>query len=102
VNLLDNAIKYGKSARVGVDDNDESLEIRVRDEGPGIPEEYRDSVFERFTQVPGTAGKRRGTGLGLAFAKLAVEAHGGTIWACDAEPEGACFRMRLPLRPPAA
>ena len=104
-NLLDNALKFtpqGGSIDLRIEDAGESVLISLSDTGPGIPEEYRESVFERFTQVPGTAGKRRGTGLGLAFAKLAVEAHGGTIWACDAEPEGACFRMRLPLRPPAA
>jgi signal transduction histidine kinase len=98
-NLLDNALKFtpaGGSIDLRVEPADDSVEITLSDTGPGIPEEYRKSIFERFTQVPGVAGKRRGTGLGLAFAKLAVEAHGGRIWVEDGAPQGACFKIRLP------
>jgi signal transduction histidine kinase len=101
-NLLDNALKFtpaGGSIELQASLEDDSVLITIRDTGPGIPEEYRETVFERFTQVPGIAGRRRGTGLGLAFAKLAVEAHGGRIWLENGLGEGSCFRLRLPLAP---
>jgi PAS domain S-box-containing protein len=101
-NLLDNALKFTPAG--GSIDLEASLEedfvlISIHDTGPGIPQEYRKAVFERFTQVPGLAGRRRGTGLGLAFAKLAVEAHGGRIWVEDGSAEGSSFKLRLPLMP---
>jgi PAS domain S-box-containing protein len=101
-NLLDNALKFtpaGGSIDLQASLEDDSVLITIRDTGPGIPEEYRETIFERFTQVPGIAGRRRGTGLGLAFAKLAVEAHGGRIWLEDGLEGGSCFRLRLPLIP---
>jgi signal transduction histidine kinase len=99
-NLLDNALKFtpaGGSIDLRIAPTEDAVLISLRDTGPGIPEEYRESIFERFTQVPGAAGKRRGTGLGLAFAKLAVEAHGGRIWVEDGVQAGACFHIQLPL-----
>ena len=99
-NLLDNALKFtpaGGSIDLRIAPTEDAVLISLRDTGPGIPEEYRESIFERFTQVPGAAGKRRGTGLGLAFAKLAVEAHGGRIWVEDGAQAGACFHIQLPL-----
>jgi PAS domain S-box-containing protein len=104
-NLLDNALKFtpaGGSVDLRIDPDDGGVLISVSDSGPGIPEEYREGIFERFTQVPGTEGRRRGTGLGLAFAKLAVEAHGGRIWVENGTREGSCFRIKLPLAPPDA
>jgi signal transduction histidine kinase len=66
--------------------------LSLRDEGPGVPESIRDRVFEPFV----TAGKKRGTGLGLAVARRFAEDHGGSL---ELEPDGpgACFRVRLPL-----
>lgn len=95
-NLVDNAIRHAPedstvtlraSAGAGV-------ELRVVDRGTGIPAELRDQVFDRFVQVERPAGTR-GHGLGLAFCKLAIEAHGGRIWIEDANP-GTVFALQVP------
>lgn len=101
-NLLENALRYtppGSAVRVEVTREAEQIELRVADAGPGIPPGLRDRVFDRFVRVeqPGDAGDHVGRGLGLAFCKLAVEAHGGSIRVEDAAP-GAIFSVRLPLR----
>lgn len=72
------------------------LVIWVRDQGPGIPPQFHDRIFEKFGQVRG-GRKVRGTGLGLTFCKLAVEAHGGRIWLQSAEGSGSTFAFALPL-----
>jgi signal transduction histidine kinase len=80
------------------------LELRVRDEGPGIPASARAYVFEAHVPegVP-TAGRARASNsLGLAFCRRVVEAHGGWIWVEDNTPKGTIFCLRLPLRPKAA
>jgi NtrC-family two-component system sensor histidine kinase KinB len=70
----------------------------VSDAGPGIPNEFRLRVFERFAQLD---GRRRGKGLGLAFCRLAVQAHGGRIWVEDnADGKGSAFSFTLPVVPP--
>jgi PAS domain S-box-containing protein len=101
VNLVDNALKFtpeGGSVEIrtmtGSNDN---VRIEIADTGPGIPEEFRERVFDRFSQVPGRSGRRRGTGLGLSFAKLAVDAHGGKIWIEDNDSNGAVFIISLPI-----
>ena len=66
----------------------------VADEGPGIPPDLRDRLFERFV-----TNRRHGAGLGLAFCKLAVEAHGGEIWTDSASGPGATFRFTVPAAP---
>jgi len=68
------------------------VEIRVRDDGPGIAPEVRETLFQPFV----THGKRRGTGLGLAVARKVVEAHGGTLTAVSPPAPGAEFLIRLP------
>jgi signal transduction histidine kinase len=92
VNLVDNALKFtpeGGQVHVAVARSDTGdLKVSVTDTGPGVPEEFREEVFSRFVQAPGTLGKRRGAGLGLAFCRAAVEAHGGKIWIEDADGEG--------------
>jgi signal transduction histidine kinase len=95
-NLVDNAIRHapeGTTVRVTIVDRAADIELRVADAGPGVPEALRAHVFDRFVQ--GEAASRAGRGLGLAFCKLAVEAHGGAIWIEDAEP-GAVFCVRFP------
>jgi signal transduction histidine kinase len=70
------------------------------DTGPGIPAEARDRVFEKFTQLDrGALRGHKGTGLGLTFCQLAVEAHGGRIWVEDGPEGGAAFCFTLPLAP---
>lgn len=100
INLLDNAIKFtpeGGRIAIMVSRRDTAVRISVADSGPGVPEEMRDRIFDRFAQVPGSSGRRRGTGLGLAFAKLAIEAHGGRIWVEDNQPTGSIFQVEVPL-----
>jgi PAS domain S-box-containing protein len=102
-NLLDNAVKFTPaggqvSLRAALENG--SVVMTVADTGPGVPEEFRGRIFQRFGQVPGVAGKRRGTGLGLAFSKLAVDALGGEIWLEENEGGGSAFRIRLPCSGP--
>ncbi|MGQ9742036.1 MAG: GAF domain-containing protein [Chloroflexus sp.] len=68
----------------------------VRDEGPGIPPQYHARIFEKFGQVQ--QQKSRGTGLGLTFCKLAVEAHHGQIWLQSREGLGSTFAFALPVK----
>ncbi|MCX5741714.1 MAG: ATP-binding protein [Proteobacteria bacterium] len=97
VNLVDNAIRHAPEAsivRTTAIRQGDHVEIRIADSGPGIPSDQRTTVFERF-QRSGDHATRSNRGLGLAFCKLAVEAHGGTIWVEDGAP-GAVFCVRLP------
>ncbi|MGE0867104.1 MAG: response regulator [Kofleriaceae bacterium] len=96
-NLVDNALRHapeGSTIRLTSSRAGDMTEIRVADQGPGIPAEHRHRVFERFVQA-GAEPARTSRGLGLAFCKLAVEAHGGRIWVEDASP-GAVFCLTLP------
>jgi signal transduction histidine kinase len=100
VNLLTNANEYcpeGARIEVVARGVGGEVEIAVIDNGPGIPSEQLEHVFERFTR--GDAGLTQrvgGTGLGLAISKSLVELHGGTIWVESAPGAGATFRLRLP------
>ena len=78
---------------IAVSAGSDGTEVRVIDAGPGVPEEQRERVFERF-HSGGERTTRANRGLGLAFCKLAVEAHGGRIWIEDGGP-GAVFAIRL-------
>jgi signal transduction histidine kinase len=101
VNLLTNAHEYSPeraSIRVAAARNGAELEISVKDDGPGIPPDQLEHIFERFTR--GDAGLTQrvgGTGLGLAISKSLVELHGGTLGAESAPGEGSTFRVRLPV-----
>ncbi len=100
-NLVDNSLRYSpedSALRIVVAADETSVEIAVRDAGPGIPAELREHVFERYVRLSGAAASEMGRGLGLAFCRLAIEAHGGRIWAEANEPKGTCFRVRLPRR----
>ena len=82
-NVVDNAIKYGPSRStidVRVDADGDQATLTVTDEGPGIPAEHRERIFDRFYRIDeGRSRDSGGTGLGLAIAKWAVEANGGRI-----------------------
>ncbi|HEY9784492.1 MAG TPA: ATP-binding protein, partial [Candidatus Obscuribacterales bacterium] len=104
VNLIGNAIKFsppgGKifisSFKCTVGDN-KGIEFRITDQGPGIPKDKLDLVFEKFQQVgTGSEGEKKGSGLGLAIAKAIVEAHNGAIGADSREGHGTTFWFRLP------
>jgi two-component system sensor histidine kinase/response regulator len=76
----------------------------VADTGPGIPQDSRERVFDRFAQLDGDAPRlRSGFGLGLTFCRIAVEAHQGSIWAEPGDNNiGSRFVFSLPLNPPPA
>ena len=102
VNLIGNAIKFtprGGTVTVGVSCGPEnSLLFFVRDTGEGIPADALGRIFEKFGQVENRqAGRKMSTGLGLTFCKLAVEAHGGRIWAESTPSVGSVFFFTLPL-----
>jgi two-component system phosphate regulon sensor histidine kinase PhoR len=100
-NLVDNAIKYGRpqgsvivggSAREGG-----QVEVFVQDDGPGIPPEALERVFERFYRVDKARSRDQGgTGLGLAIVKHLVQSHGGWVWATSDPGHGATFYFTLP------
>lgn len=97
-NLVENAIRHAPEGsevwlRVAVDER--GVELRVADGGTGVPLAMREAIFERFVQLDVAASSRSGQGLGLAFCKLAAEAHGGRIWVEDGSP-GAVFCIRIP------
>jgi two-component system sensor histidine kinase KdpD len=74
----------------------ETLQLDVSDQGPGIPEAFRERVFDKFFRIPGTAGDG-GVGLGLAICDAIVRTHGGKIWVEDSPAGGASFRISLPM-----
>lgn len=97
VNLLDNAIKYGKSASIHVDDNDDRLEICIEDEGPGIPQMELERVFEPFYRLEASRSRDTGgTGLGLTIAKSIAEGHGGRLTLANRNGGGLEARLILP------
>ena len=79
--------------------NNQFVEIRVNDAGPGVPEKYRERVFEKYFQIDKDVEVqvRNSRGLGLAFCRLAAEAHGGRIWIEDNQPKGSSFCVHLPI-----
>lgn len=101
VNLLHNAIKYtpeGGRVVLGTEADAETITFRIADSGPGIPEDKREGIFDRFASVNGGNGYR-GAGLGLSVARSLLELHGGTIELDNGVQEGACFVCRLPKMP---
>ncbi len=101
INLLDNAIKYTEAegrVELGVHQEPDALLIEVSDNGPGIPQDQLERIFERFYRVDKSRSREMGgTGLGLAIAKHAVENHGGTITVSSEAGRGSTFIIRLPL-----
>lgn len=105
-NLVGNAIKYGKlNGRVTVSGRARdaaTVEICVRDDGPGIPADAKARVFERFYRVDKARSREQGgTGLGLSIVKHTVQVHGGEVWVESELGKGAAFFFTLP-RPVAA
>jgi signal transduction histidine kinase len=98
-NLLENARRYGGGEiRVELEDKSAAgVEIRVSDNGPGVPEAYRERIFEPFFRLPGHAERAGGVGLGLALVRQIIERHHGRI-RCVKPPEGGgCFVISLPV-----
>lgn len=105
-NLLDNALKYNpmeqpitvrsfapgeRGAAAGY------IRIDVVDHGPGVPDDYKERLFEPFVQIEGRRKVRRGVGLGLAFCRMVVMAHGGHIWIEDNPAGGSIFAFTMPV-----
>lgn len=103
-NLLDNAMKFTPAdGRVTVTATSDArgARVSVSDTGPGIPPDARSVIFEKFGQVRGVRQARRASGLGLAFCKLAVQAHGGEIGVESDGMSGSEFWISLPTEGPA-
>lgn len=107
MNLIDNALKYArgtKVVRVAVEPlAGDGAKLSVSDEGPGIDEEDRARIFERFVRGREAQAQRtRGSGIGLALVKHIAESHGGSVRLVTrtTEPTGSTFEVRLPAKPP--
>jgi len=100
INLLDNALKFTpRGGKVWVDARPDAdmVRVQVTDTGPGIHPDERLRIFEKFTQIPRRATYQRGSGLGLAFCRMAIGAHGGRIWVEDGpEGKGSRFIFNVP------
>jgi two-component system sensor histidine kinase ChvG len=103
-NLIDNAISFspaGGCVRVRVGRDEEQVAVSVEDEGPGVPEDQRGAIFNRFHSDRPDEEFGRHSGLGLAIARAIAEGHGGSVGVGD-RPDGrggAWFELRLPVAP---
>jgi signal transduction histidine kinase len=103
-NLLENALRVAPSpSTITVEAQTFGgafVDVRVRDEGPGVPPALREKIFDKYTRVESSPPEsvRAGSGLGLTFCRVVAHAHGGSVWVEDGEPRGAVFCLRLPLR----
>jgi signal transduction histidine kinase len=97
INLISNSAKYspgGSPIEVGIKDEGDVLKVYVKDQGTGVPDEFKETIFQRLER-----GKRmgiHGSGLGLAIAKRIVQIHNGKIWVEDNSPAGSIFYVQLP------
>ena len=102
-NLLANAVKHtppGTNVRVTAEpDGAGHVVVAVADSGRGIAPEHRARIFEKFCQLD-ASGAAGGAGIGLAFCKMAAEAHRGKIWVESTQGQGATFRFTLPQAGP--
>jgi PAS domain S-box-containing protein len=104
-NLVDNAVKFspdGATVTVEARRAGGAVEVRVVDEGIGVPADERERIFRKFHRAEGSARGRPGTGLGLFIARGLVDAMGGRIWVDSAEGQGSSFAFELPLAAEAA
>lgn len=106
INLLANAVRFsprGRAVTVAVEPHQDRVHIVIDDQGPGVPVAFRESIFEPFKQVEGSAQhKKGGTGLGLAISHAIVREHGGSITVGEAPGGGARFTIGLPAESAAA
>lgn len=99
-NLLSNAAKFspaGDVVAVAVESIDDSFRVSVTDHGPGIPDDFRERIFQKFSQADASDTRQKGgTGLGLAISRELIERMGGVIGFESVEGQGACFHFDLP------
>ena len=105
-NLIDNAVSFspqGGLVEIGATRVDDEVLIRIEDEGPGVPPEAREEIFNRFHSLrPDNDAFGKHSGLGLAIARTIIDGHGGRIIVQDKEDggQGACFLIRMPFKAP--
>jgi signal transduction histidine kinase len=100
-NIAENALLYsppGSTVRVSARELGDTITMWVEDSGPGVPDDEKPHVFEKFYRGAVAADAPAGTGLGLAIAREIVRTHGGRIWVEDVEPRGARFVVALPRK----
>ena len=100
INLLENAVKFtpiNGSIEIGAGMREEGLAVWIADSGPGIPVEFKDAIFQKFTRIK-YDNAPKGVGLGLAFCRLAINAHGGKIWVESESGQGSKFIFTLPVK----
>ncbi len=100
-NLLANALKFspdGRKIKLFIKNEDETLAIGVSDEGPGVPTDKLEKIFELFYEEPHSSTDLKGTGIGLALCREFVELHGGKIWAENNKTGGLSVWFRLNKR----
>lgn len=99
-NLVDNSLRYapkGTAVHVAAGRaTDGTLELSIRDEGPGVPPELHERIFDKYVQLEEGGRSAASRGLGLPFCRFAAEAHGGKVWVEANEPRGSVFRVLLP------
>ncbi|ATR81983.1 two-component sensor histidine kinase [Pseudomonas sp. HLS-6] len=92
-NLIDNALKYGQRAHLRIEDSDQAFVLHVDDEGPGVPEQRLEQVFEPHFRL---AGQQQGYGLGLGIARNIAHSHGGELTLQNLREGGLRVTLRLP------
>ena len=99
-NLLDNALKYSKAntaIQVDIKEQENTIELKITDNGIGIPQEYREKIFEKFFRVPtGDTHNAKGHGLGLSYVAKVIQRHHGSINVSSHEGLGSTFTIQLP------
>ncbi|MBX3583209.1 MAG: HAMP domain-containing protein [Rhizobiaceae bacterium] len=98
-NLIDNAVKYGEHAHVSAKVRDGMIDIRITDQGPGVPGEELERIFQPFYRIESSRNRNTGgAGLGLAIAQMALDMHGGSIQLENrGEAGGLCVRVLMPV-----
>jgi two-component system, OmpR family, sensor kinase len=98
INLIDNALKYGATARVRLSESPTHFTVEIEDDGPGIPEEEREAVFDPFYRREASRSRDTGgAGLGLTIARTVVRAIGGNVTLGEAESGGLRVEVTVPL-----
>jgi signal transduction histidine kinase len=97
-NLIENAIKYGGRARIAFADSNKSIEIRIDDDGPGIPDHLKEEAFKPFRRLLAPGSPVEGTGLGLTIARSIARALGGDVALSDRSTKGLRATVVLPKR----